>query len=88
MDAETYDQIGNMFDELLSPAQIARQLKLATREAVQHLFVLIGEGRIKRSDLFFILGRKFVAADIHISGILDHAPAAPQKPAVSLWRKP
>jgi len=50
-----------MLDELLSPEDIARQLNITTREAIQHIFVIIGEGRIRQSDLFFILARKYVS---------------------------
>jgi hypothetical protein len=51
--------VANRIDELLSPSLIAAELNVTTREAIQHIFVAIGEGQIKQSDLFFILARKY-----------------------------
>jgi hypothetical protein len=59
MKAEISKLVANRIDELLSPAVIAAELNVTTGEAIQHIFVAIGEGRIKQSDLFFILARKY-----------------------------
>jgi len=57
--AETSKLVANRIDEQLSPAVIAAELNITTREAIQHVFVAIGEGLIKQSDLFFILANKY-----------------------------
>lgn len=59
MEAQTFKLVTSRIDELFSPADIAKELKITTQEAIEHIFVVIGEGRIRQSDLFFILAKKY-----------------------------
>jgi len=79
MDAQTLKLVASRIDELFSPADIAKELKITTQKAIEHIFVVIGEGRIKQSDLFFILAKKY-SAD---AAYLDRTPP---KPAETLRR--
>ncbi|HEX3716326.1 MAG TPA: hypothetical protein VH595_00010 [Verrucomicrobiae bacterium] len=59
MEAQTLKLVATRIDELFSPAAIAAELNITTQEAIQHIFVIIGEGWIRQSDLFFILAKKY-----------------------------
>lgn len=74
MEAKTYKHVARMLDELLSPAEIARQLNITTGEAIQGIFVIIGEGRIRQSDLLFILARKYVSEANFLDGLSGKSP--------------
>ena len=63
MEVQTSKLIASRIDEQFSPADIAAELNITTEKAIEHIFVVIGDGRIKQSDLFFILATKY-AADV------------------------
>lgn len=69
-------QIAYMIGQLLGPAEIARELRVSTAEAIQDLFIAIGEGLIRESDLFFILAQKYKEETTSLNG-MSNAP--PQK---------
>lgn len=59
MKLEITKRVANRVGELLGPAEIAQELKVPTAEAIRHVFIAIGEGLIRESDLFFILTKKY-----------------------------
>ena len=56
---EPWKLAANRISEQLTPVNIAKELKVPTSEAIRVLFIAIGEGLIRESDLFFVLVKKY-----------------------------
>lgn len=59
MDQELIRKIANRASDLISPAEVGRALGIPTQIIIQCLFIAIGEGLIRESELFFILAKKY-----------------------------
>jgi hypothetical protein len=55
----TSELVARRIQELLSPADIAQELDVTTSEAIEQVFIAIGKGHVRESDLFFILATKY-----------------------------
>src|SRR5258708_2295726 len=52
------EQTAALISEGLGPAEIAKRFRISTASVIQYVYVAIGEGRIRRSDVLFSLDKK------------------------------
>ena len=74
MKADISELITNKVGKLLGPTEIAKELEIPTADAIQFLFIAVGEGCIRESEIFFILAKKYREAAIDLPDIPRASP--------------
>jgi hypothetical protein len=74
MNAKLSKLIENRIVNQDCPVEIARGLGVPTAEVILHLFIAIGEGRIRESELFCILDKKYREEAGYLDGTSGLSP--------------
>ena len=63
MEPDTYAFVANKISWLSCPLEIASALGVATSQVIEYIFIAIGKGLIRESDVFLILAKKYSSAE-------------------------